>query len=169
MKRRTAPPSSLVRVCVSLLNRLSATFSWKIFYILEVVQYLQVCEAGCGLAWQCQKDNSCVSIHQGRSHSNAFKIWENAGLNPSTFKYNKMEYLYNILVMRIPIHHLANAGGTQLWDVCDGQCIPLGENCSGSCLEDRWGMEDMFEMVTYEYESIQFLLSNDVNSKWYKQ
>ena len=38
MKRRTAPPSSLVRVCVSLLNRLNATFSWKIFYILEVVQ-----------------------------------------------------------------------------------------------------------------------------------
>ena len=39
MRRRTAPPSSLARGCVSLLNRLGATFSWKISYILEVVQH----------------------------------------------------------------------------------------------------------------------------------
>ena len=39
MRRRTAPHSSLAKVYVSLLNRLSATFSWKISYILEVVQH----------------------------------------------------------------------------------------------------------------------------------
>ena len=39
MRRRTAPPSSLAKVYVSLLNRLSATSSWKIFYNLEVVQH----------------------------------------------------------------------------------------------------------------------------------
>ena len=62
-------------MCVALEQVERNIFMKFIFYILEVVQYLQVCEAGCGLAWQCQKDNSCVSIHQGRSHSNAFKTW----------------------------------------------------------------------------------------------
>ena len=35
-----------------------------------------MCDTGCGLPWQCQKDDSCVSIHQGeiKSHISEFHI-----------------------------------------------------------------------------------------------
>jgi len=106
----------------------------------ECVPLNQTCESGCGLPWQCQQDNSCVSIHQAVGGE---QLWDACdGKCVARGADCKGSCLEGMCKLDGKCQPMMEDGKKVRWE-CDGQCTNISTLCKegcgggGRCLEGK--------------------------------